>query len=94
MRHWKFVLTSTKSASSAASLGSSAAVGTDTGLITVFRPARAFRAFFVGVADDFSIRGVERHSRKSWKLELSLSSSMGGVYYIVIPNNFARLGGQ
>jgi hypothetical protein len=76
---WGILLTSTKSASSAALLDSSAAVETDTGLIAVLRPARAFRAFFVGVMDDFSIRGVERHSRKSWKLELSFSSSIGEV---------------
>lgn len=73
------VLTSTKSASSTALLDSSAAVETDTGLIAVLRPARAFRAFFVGAIDDFSIRGVERHSRNSWKLELSFSSSIENV---------------
>lgn len=51
-----------------------------TGLIAVFRPD-LFRAFlpFAGGPVDFSIKGVERQSLKSWKLELSASSIMSTV---------------
>jgi hypothetical protein len=61
--------TSINSASSSASSGSSAGI---TGLIAVF--LLPFRVFFSGLVTDFSIRGVEIQSRKSWKLEDSRSS--------------------
>jgi hypothetical protein len=61
--------TSMNSASSSASSGSLTGI---TGLIAVF--LLPFRVFFSGLVADFSIRGVEIHSRKSWKLEDSRSS--------------------
>jgi hypothetical protein len=61
--------TSINSASSSASSGSSTGI---TGLTPVF--LLPFLVFFSGLVTDFSIRGVEIHSRKSWKLEDSGSS--------------------
>lgn len=60
--------TSMNSASSSVSLGSS--ISCLMGLIAVFLP-RAFRALFTGCSADFSIRGVERQSRKIWKFDSS-----------------------
>jgi hypothetical protein len=66
--------TSMNSESSLASLGSS--ISALLGLVADFlRPLpRAFRVFFVGCSEDFSIKGVERQSRKIWKLESSEGS--------------------
>lgn len=68
-------LTSINSANSSASLDS--VLSTIKGLIVVFRPA-LFRAFllFAGVSVDLAIKGSERSSLKSWKLELSISSML------------------
>ncbi len=69
------------SPNSSASSRSSISGSVVTGLIAVFLPLRFFFVFFIdgAVLLDFSIRGLERISRKSWKLDSSIGSIATGL---------------